>query len=382
MKTIDVKENLKKDITFYCEDIIEEHLIEPLLKKFDSNNYKVKISNDFNSASEIGYYCSPSNNIRNIKSKFSIISLGGMDQGKLYWPNFWFKESWSRFDLGVLPGKNWSSMWKKYSWYTNARTKYAISETGWPKTFFLKKNKKSIPRLINKFNILYAPCFETDNKGIEIVNIIKDLDVNLIIKHLPWRNPSEKVQFKDIRSNISNMIKYAKKNLKNKVYIISSKENIFDYFGNADLLITDESSLIYEALLFEIPIVSCSDWVMRVNNINIPRKIQKDHNACIYVGKKKLKKKIIEIKNNYNKFKNLISEKKNMHFSHIENSIDIIFSLINEIVEKNQITNFIKPTYKKNKYFSLIYNYLKFYKEKLKKVLRILSYRYLKIIYF
>ena len=44
------------------------------------------------------------------------------------------------------------------------------------------------------------------------------------------------------------MIKYAKK-FKNKVYIISSKENIFDYFGNADLLITDESSLIYEAII-------------------------------------------------------------------------------------------------------------------------------------
>ena len=45
-----LKKNLKKDITFYCEDIIEEHLIEPLFKKFDSNNYKVKISNDFNSS--------------------------------------------------------------------------------------------------------------------------------------------------------------------------------------------------------------------------------------------------------------------------------------------------------------------------------------------
>ena len=70
-----------------------------------------------------------------------------------------------------------------------------------------------------------------------------------------------------------------------------------------------------------------------------------------------------------------------MHFSHIENS-RYNFSLINEIVEKNQITNFIRPTYKTNRYFSLIYNYLKFYKEKLKKVLRILSYRFLKIIYF
>ena len=89
MKTIDVKENLKKDITFYCEDIIEEHLIEPLFKKFDSNNYKVKISNDFNSSSEIGYYCSPSNNIRNIKSKFSIILRDG---SRKTIPNFWFKD--------------------------------------------------------------------------------------------------------------------------------------------------------------------------------------------------------------------------------------------------------------------------------------------------
>ena len=57
-----------------------------------------------------------------------------MDQGKLYWPNFWFKESWSRFDLVVLPGKNWSSMWKKYSWYTNTY-KYAISKQVGQKLF-------------------------------------------------------------------------------------------------------------------------------------------------------------------------------------------------------------------------------------------------------
>ena len=30
-----------------------------------------------------------------------------MDQGKLFWPNFWLKENWSRFDYGILPGRNW-----------------------------------------------------------------------------------------------------------------------------------------------------------------------------------------------------------------------------------------------------------------------------------
>ena len=331
MKIINVEENLEKNITFYCEDILEEQLIQPLYEKFSSNNYKVRISNDFQIKSEIGYYCSPSNNIKNVCSKFSIISLGGMDQGKLYWPNLWYKEPWAKFDLGVLPGLNWTNMWKKSSWYDKANPKYGVVETGWPKTFFLRKNTKNdkINNLNRNFNILYAPCFETDNKGIDIVNIVKDLDVNLIIKHLPWRKASEKKIFKDVRKNISQMIRYAKKNLSGKVFVINAKKNIFDYFSNADMLITDESSLIYEALLFEIPIVSCSDWVMRVNNKNIPRKIRKDQDICIYVKKKKLKKKIIEIKNDYNNYKNSISIKKNAYFSNIENSVDVIFELIN-----------------------------------------------------
>ena len=26
-----------------------------------------------------------------------------MDQGKLFWPNFWLKEPWINFDVGILP---------------------------------------------------------------------------------------------------------------------------------------------------------------------------------------------------------------------------------------------------------------------------------------
>ena len=68
-----------------------------------------------------------------------------MDQGKLFWPNFWIKENWNKFDFGILPGKNWANMWKESSWYTGARPKIAMLLTGWPKSVEkvnLKKNKR------------------------------------------------------------------------------------------------------------------------------------------------------------------------------------------------------------------------------------------------
>ena len=68
MEQTKINYKLEKNITFYCEDIIEKQLIEPLYKKFKNNNYKTKITNDLSEKSEIGYYCSPSTHIKKINS--------------------------------------------------------------------------------------------------------------------------------------------------------------------------------------------------------------------------------------------------------------------------------------------------------------------------
>ena len=86
-------------------------------------------------------------------------------------------------------------MWKLSSWYDKAHTKKAILLTGWAKTEKLKNYK-------NKFKtILYAPCFETDNKGVNVIDAIKDTNIRLLIKHLPGTRREIK-KFKDVRENI------------------------------------------------------------------------------------------------------------------------------------------------------------------------------------
>ena len=92
MQHITINKQIEKEITFFCEDLIEEQLIFPVMEKFRKNNYKTNISRNLDEKAEIGYYCCPSNHIKSVNSKLSIISLGGMDQGKLFWPNFWLKD--------------------------------------------------------------------------------------------------------------------------------------------------------------------------------------------------------------------------------------------------------------------------------------------------
>ena len=156
------------------------------------------------------------------------------------------------------------------------------------------------------------------------------------------------------------MTTYAKKNLGNRVKILNSSGDIFNYYGLADLLITDESSVMYESLLFNVPSLSCKDWPMRTNNSNKPRKIKMDKNVCHYTNKSNLQKTINDIQNNYAKYQKNTLRKKNQHFSNLTTSNDEIFKLINEIVEKKNSTHYLRPKFKVNKcksFFTKFLNY-------------------------
>ena len=356
MREIEIKKNLKKKITFYCENHNEIQSIDPLLTIFKQNNFETKITDNLTEYSEIGYYCIPSNSVKKINTNFSIVSLGGIDQGKLFWPNFWYKEPWDKFDLGILPGENWLKMWKTSSWYSAANPKFGVVVGGWPKTQNIKKESLNTKNK-NKLNILYAPCFENDNKGLDVINAIKDLNVTLMVKYLDWSTKVEKVRYKDIRNNNNKIIRFLRNNFKGDYKIFNSKNNIFDIFSKTDLLITDESSVIFEALLFDVPSLSCKDWLLRTSNSLKARYVeQKNSEICNYTTKINLRSKIEDIILNYDKYRKIILEKKKEHFSHIDNSANNIFNIINNLIENNQLKNVEKPDYNINYVKSYLLN--------------------------
>ncbi len=335
-----------KKITFFYSTPQEKQIFSPIAENAITKGFKINFTKNLKKKAQIGFYCQSKNFSEN--SKISIILLGGIDQGRGLWPNVWSEQPWNKFDLGFLPSKDWANKWKDSSWNYRSRTRYGVFESGWPKVDFLI-DKKSVSKRINflkkKYlfpkkgkNILYAPAFESHQKQLDVVRSVKKLNFNLLIKH--WMHD------RDI--NLINS--QSKKELGKKVCIIDPKVNFIELLPFTDLLITDESSVAYEALLLNIPTISVSDWYIRRHKL-APSRLVKPSNVCFPTTRKNLFKKINLIIKNKELFKKRIEKKKNYYFSYLGESSSIIIQILIKFLKKDDICNskyFIKPSYNLN----------------------------------
>jgi CDP-glycerol glycerophosphotransferase (TagB/SpsB family) len=88
-----------------------------------------------------------------------------------------------------------------------------------------------------------------------------------------WLTSEDSLDYTDLKKNIDEANLYVKKNMHNG-YILDPNLNIVDCLALSDVLITDESSVLYEAFLLNVPTVSVSDFVMRTNNSKPARPIK------------------------------------------------------------------------------------------------------------
>jgi len=236
----------------------------------------INFSSNLSEESQIGFV--NGSKVRIGPSNLSIVMLHGLDQGRFSKPDFWWDEDWSRFDMGLLPGEKWAERWRKASLNPRAHPKKGVFISGWPKSDLAYKslNSKKIDfSLLNSFKhrnrktILYAPGFETDGKQLDVINAVKDLGVNLLIKH--WIDEEDKYKYVDIYNNIREANKYAIEKAHDYCLIVNPKVNIFSVLAISDLLITDESSVSLEAAIMGIPVISVNGWPMRINNLEVPR---------------------------------------------------------------------------------------------------------------
>ena len=307
----------KKEITFYFSNTAEKNIFEPIAKTAREKKFKIKFTKNFKKPSNIGFYCFANN--QTVRAKISIIFLGGVDQGRFDWPNIWEKQPWNKFDIAFLPGREWSHRWQSCSWFDKSRPKFGVFECGWPKIDIIK-NKKLLLSKSNKIkykykinlknkNILYAPSQECFEKQLDVALSIKNLRINLLVKH--WVE-NRKI-FKDKWEVVKKVNYKTKKLLGSQATIINPKENFINLLPIADLLITDESSVAYEALALNIPTLTVSDWKMQRHSKSAPRNI-KPSKICYVAKKKNLRNKIIYILKNISNYKRKIKKKKMIIF--------------------------------------------------------------------
>lgn len=255
---------VERKITFFYTDKGEYYNLEPISREAARRGYDVCFTQDLKEKAEIGIYCQHTAFGYSQNSKFSVVLLHDLAQGHNRWPDIWNIERWNSFDMCVLPNIEWADRWSECAsmyWSQPALGAYLF---GYPKSVNVHDEdvKKRISELKQEFclkydrTVLYAPSWENDGKEDEFVRALASLEVNLLIKQAHW--PDE---YADITENIEAMRAEHEGKYEN-VYYIEPEESILVALGMCDLVVSDESNVMIEALMFEKPSIAVMDWLI------------------------------------------------------------------------------------------------------------------------
>jgi GT2 family glycosyltransferase/tetratricopeptide (TPR) repeat protein/SAM-dependent methyltransferase len=270
--------NRRTLISFFYTDEIERQTLQPVAQEAEQRQYRVRFTDHMDEPAEIGIYCShrpdPSN------AKMSAILLHDLAQRHDIWPDFWRYEPWNRFDIGVLPGPAWRKRWQACAGQPEARPRMGVYELGWPKADVIFRDPEAFQRTVAglradlhlgpRRSVLYAPSWENDGKQDDLVRSLRELPVNLLLKQAPWPEA-----YPQILENIRRMNELHRGCAEN-VHVLDPHLGIMPCLGLADLLVTEESSVMVEALLLGIPVVAVTDWLIPDRNPPRPAMIPFD----------------------------------------------------------------------------------------------------------
>jgi hypothetical protein len=261
--------HLKKEITFFATDKGEEYNLNPILEEAKRRGYEVRMTSNLDEKAEIGVYCQHVGKPQN--AKFSVILLHDMAQGHLRWPNMWSVERWNAYDIGILPGVRWKERWERcaFQYYLNPRC--GAYMFGYPKSsrIFAKDLQERVEELKKSLNlkyditVLYAPSWENDEKEDDFVRALASLPVNLLVKQAWYSEESLKMEklFYDTVQDMKKMRELHEGKYDNLHYI-EPEENIMVALKICDLVVSDESSVMIEGMMFGKPSIAVEDWLV------------------------------------------------------------------------------------------------------------------------
>lgn len=253
---------VKREITFFYIDRGEYYNLKPLADEAIRRGYSVSFTQDLKQKAEIGVYCQhvcfPEN------SKFSLILLHDLAQGHNRWPDIWNIEHWHDFDFAIVPGSEWANRWAECAFNYYANPRHGVYMLGYPKSDLLDTpaltaradELRKEMNLTYDFSILYAPSWENDGKEDDFVQALIALPVNLLIKQAHFSD-----DYPQIIKNIAKQ-RALHENKYENVHYIEPEESIMTALELCDMVVSEESSVMYEALMFGKPSLAVTDWLV------------------------------------------------------------------------------------------------------------------------
>ena len=313
--------------TFFHTDGCERQTVEPIADEAARRGHAVRFTENMAERADIGVYCQ---HACRPNANFSVITLHDLAQRHDIWPRFWQTEPWNEFDIGLIPGESWVERWQSQADFPAARPRIGLFNLGWPKADLVFRSRTRFAEaatelrtklgLQHEHSVLYAPSWENDGKQDDFVRALIDLPVNLLLKQAPWSN-----DYPTVLENIRAMNELHRGCAPN-VHIIDPDISIMYCLGLADVLVSDESSVLTEALLLDVPGVAVTDWL--IPDCIPSRFAEVPYDYVIKTQKADLRQTVQEILAAPAAFREATAEVKHQQFSNLGQSAKAIVDTI------------------------------------------------------
>ena len=329
------------------EPMTKNNIWAPLANEFNQKGWETIFCKNGSTAGDIGFYCED----RSIpgKQKFTVVTINGLDQDHDIRPNYtrlFEKENWGLFDLGIVPGDRWLNGWitRRASFKNSPRL--GVFSVGWFKgDEAVKKFRRPFSNKKVK-TILYAPQTEQDGKQKLVVEATNSAGLLLKIKH--WEDEAYIDFYQGLLTpaymeNLSNENTYAKQF--ENVEICPTDANFMNILSKVDLLITDQSSVLYEAAMLNIPTLTCFGWKHACGNCKGP---QPSPDITISVNPNELAITLNTIEDQYPELLKRVQNIRDSNFVNLGNSAKMAYANILDIYERaprKSFRNFIQSAF-------------------------------------
>ena len=240
-------------IHFVFDNSVSYHALLPLMTEARRRGFLVTSGNRSDIEADIGFYLE--DEATPGPQNFTVRTINGLDQDHVVRPDysqFFHTANWMSFDFGVLPGPRWMRGFESQSF----SPRFGVEVTGWAKA------DNTLP-LLSGTTIVLAPQLGSAEKVNQTVRAVEALrqttPLNLLVKH--WETSEyQKIYPWLITDELLEELDAAEKALPDWATAAPRTKNFMDCLPGAAAVVTDQSSVMYEALLVPVPSISVVDW--------------------------------------------------------------------------------------------------------------------------
>lgn len=269
------------DVLLYVDAAHELATLRPVGDEMAQRGAKVRVTNDFTERSRVGLYACHPNRFFDFQvgqwkrpaNDLAVLAVHDLGQADCFDPEYFVKEPWHAFDLGLLPGPAWKQMWEEASRKGCRGPVLGMRAVGWMKMdhVFARPNEfnERVSRLRAELDLDHRPiimlaCSWSDRRQLtDTLRSIGPDDFQVVVKYPVGESPLPGSPWFDRLSDAYEELQLARTAavLNPLVKVAEDDVDVMELLALADVVVSNGSNVLYEGILMGVPGVCVQDWV-------------------------------------------------------------------------------------------------------------------------